>query len=435
MIRNRSAWVLAVLGASALAVVSRADEVKLTVVSSGAMGKIGFYRPIRLHVTPTKPACIRVEPRGLISPVYGVIEFGPREKRANIGVILDEPDGQPAHLYVDSNANGDLTDDPPVNWTSKTHPGADNKEYKMYSGTIVLPLQFNGATQMVNLGVYRFDKNEPSRAGLKEYILFYRDYAVAGEVKLGGTSYRVMLSDEQATGDFRGAPKPSAADDTKLQDTAFNSGVSFLIDVNGNGRFDNRGEIYDISAPFNIKGVTYEITGVDPSGSHLAIKKSARTVAEILPPADLTKGKLALTFERKTIDGNTVSFPASYKGKVVMLDFWATWCGPCMGEVPNLARVYQKYHDKGFEILGVTLDQANALDKIATVTKANNMTWPQVYDGKYWQAEIAQLYAVDSIPHAFLVDGNTGKVIAETSGLRGEALEPTIQKALAAIGK
>ena len=146
-------------------------------------------------------------------------------------------------------------------------------------------------------------------------------------------------------------------------------------------------------------------------------------------------GQKVLTFDRKTTDGKAVSFPASYKGKVVMLDFWATWCGPCMGEVPNLARVYEKYHEKGFEVLGISLDQKDALDKVASVTKDKNMTWAQVYDGKFWQADIAQLYAVDSIPRAYLVDGDTGLIIADSSTLRGEALEGTIQKALASKTK
>ena len=152
-------------------------------------------------------------------------------------------------------------------------------------------------------------------------------------------------------------------------------------------------------------------------------------------PADFSIGKPALAFERQTTDGKTVSFPSSYKGKVVMLDFWATWCGPCMGEVPNLTKVYEKYHGKGFEILGISLDQPNAIEKVATVTKANNMTWPQVYDGKFWSAEVAKMYAVDSIPRAYLVDGDTGKVIADSSTLRGETLDGTIEKALSAKTK
>src|SRR5262249_42072292 len=101
---------------------------------------------------------------------------------------------------------------------------------------------------------------------------------------------------------------------------------------------------------------------------------------------------------------------------------------------------YNKYHSRGFEVLGITLDQANQTDKVKSFTKEKNMTWPQVYDGKYWQAEVAQLYVVQSIPCAYLVDGDTGKIIAASDNrqfneLRGEKLAPTIEKALAAKGK
>jgi thiol-disulfide isomerase/thioredoxin len=110
-----------------------------------------------------------------------------------------------------------------------------------------------------------------------------------------------------------------------------------------------------------------------------------------------------------------------------MLDFWATWCGPCVGEVPNVAAVYAKYHDKGFEIIGISLDQAGAKDKLTTFTKEHSMPWRQYYDGKYWENELAVKYGVRSIPATYLID-SSGKIIAKD--VRGEALEPAVRKAL-----
>ena len=131
-------------------------------------------------------------------------------------------------------------------------------------------------------------------------------------------------------------------------------------------------------------------------------------------------------FNVKDLDDKPLSI-AGYKGKVVMLDFWATWCGPCVGEVPNVAAVYAKYHDKGFEIIGISLDQAGAKDKVLSFTQAHNMPWRQFYDGKFWSNELAVKYGVRSIPATYLLDG-TGKIIAKN--VRGATLEPAVKKAL-----
>ncbi len=132
----------------------------------------------------------------------------------------------------------------------------------------------------------------------------------------------------------------------------------------------------------------------------------------------------------KDIDGKELSL-AQYRGKIVLVDFWATWCGPCMGEMPNVVAAYQKYHNRGFEIVGVSLDHQEAIAGLPTFLAQHNMPWRQFCDGKYWQNELAVKYGIDSIPASFLLDGS-GKIVAVSP--RGPALEPAIEAALAAAG-
>jgi peroxiredoxin len=129
-------------------------------------------------------------------------------------------------------------------------------------------------------------------------------------------------------------------------------------------------------------------------------------------------------FDEKDLAGKPLSI-ARFKGKVVLVDFWATWCGPCIGELPNVLKAYEKYHGKGFEIVGISLDSDRAkLDKFITDRK---MTWPQYFDGQGWQTKLAGVYGVNSIPATYLLDGE-GKIIAKN--LRGEALEEAVATAL-----
>jgi peroxiredoxin len=142
-------------------------------------------------------------------------------------------------------------------------------------------------------------------------------------------------------------------------------------------------------------------------------------------------GKIAPTFEAPTADGTLVSLD-ELKGKVTIIDFWAAWCGPCRRENPNVVRVYEKYHDQGLEIIGVSLDgqrrQKNPKQTWLDAIEKDKLTWTHVSHLKYFEDPVAKLYNITSIPATFILDKD-GRIVAK--GLRGKALELKVQELLA----
>jgi peroxiredoxin len=140
---------------------------------------------------------------------------------------------------------------------------------------------------------------------------------------------------------------------------------------------------------------------------------------------NLAVGSKFPDFEEKDLAGKPISV-SNYKGKVVLVDFWATWCGPCVNELPNVLKAYEKYHPQGFEIVGISLDSDQ--ERLANFIKNRKMGWQQFFDGKGWGNKLAGKYGVNSIPATYLLDSD-GKIVAKD--LRGEALEAQLAKMLA----
>ncbi len=134
-------------------------------------------------------------------------------------------------------------------------------------------------------------------------------------------------------------------------------------------------------------------------------------------------GRMAMDFTQNDTLGNPVSL-SSFKGKYVLIDFWASWCGPCRQENPNVVKAFNNYKEKGFTVLGVSLDQPNAKDKWMKAIHDDNLTWTQVSDLKFWKNEVAVQYGIQAIPQNFLIDPQ-GKIIGKN--LRGEALNKKLE--------
>jgi thiol-disulfide isomerase/thioredoxin len=140
-----------------------------------------------------------------------------------------------------------------------------------------------------------------------------------------------------------------------------------------------------------------------------------------------TAGDSPVDLKFTALDGREVDL-ARLLGKVVLLDFWATWCGPCIRELPNVKEVYAGYHNQGFEVIGISLDHARAREAVVKFVKVAKLPWPQYYDGKGWANQWASAFAINSIPAAWLLDQN-GRVVDKNA--RGEQLESEVKRLLA----
>ena len=175
------------------------------------------------------------------------------------------------------------------------------------------------------------------------------------------------------------------------------------------------------------KDVDAALTAKYPNSKYLAnLKKDiAAFEAQTQKTSKLAVGNSLPDFTLTTPEGKPLSI-SSFKGKVVLVDFWASWCGPCRKENPNVVAIYKKLHAKGFDIYSVSLDDNK--EKWLNAIKADGLVWNHASDLKGWDNQVAKQFGIDAIPFTILID-KEGKIIAK--GLRGKELETTVQSALA----
>ena len=138
----------------------------------------------------------------------------------------------------------------------------------------------------------------------------------------------------------------------------------------------------------------------------------------------------AIAFHATSLSDEKINFPAAYKGKLVLLTFWATWCPHCRAETKYWREAYDKFHDDALVMIGLPTDsgRGTAREKVEEFIKKDGLVWPQIFEEA---PQIARSYGASAVPCSFLIDGDTGKILAQRTELRKEALARTIEEQLA----
>jgi peroxiredoxin len=214
--------------------------------------------------------------------------------------------------------------------------------------------------------------------------------------------------------------------------TAFNDSMMHLFEI-AMRQTDSLKRIYirqhpqsflSLVALKELAGDDPDVATLEPLFKQLSLwlrnTQVGKELAKKLYETSLTSiGAVAPDFTQNDVNDQPVKL-SDFRGKYVLLDFWASWCGPCRAENPNVVKAYEKYKDKNFTVLGVSLDQPGKKEAWLTAIQKDELPWTQVSDLKFWNNAAAKLYGINAIPQNFLIDP-AGRIIAKN--LRGEALE------------
>lgn len=369
------------------------------------------YVPTMIDLSADAPAALSSEPAYTGSVQYGKVTLGPKASARDHWLAIETLPGEQSKIHFDRNGNGDLTDDGKPEWDKRN---ASEDRPASFSVNRICEVAHRGAdghAHTSEFGLNFYWSVGSDRAGA------YGSGAVRGEIEVGGKKLPVALVDPSNSGDFfTGFPLEGGY----AQSTRSEKLLWIMI---GSKSYDARGTV-------NHDGMNY-VPRTSSDGTKLVLEPSPRIIAVPLNKAQkeveskklLGKGEKAPMFEAVTVNGETFSFADVVGEKVVVLDFWATWCGPCVKAMPHLADIKRRAGGEPFEIIAVNVsDNETAFKKYAQAHEAE-YGFPLVRDpvgrSDKHQAIQSKHYGVRALPTTFVIDKD-GVIQATFTGFRDE---------------